>query len=190
MAEVQEEVRHGRLSPDNFAFLHDEDTGVPGSWVAGRASCGNQQCQDLALRGRDLSVPEKTPRKRTAKEARLMAHIRNEECRVCSQERASKARVALNADDPRFQQTKFFDAPAVFPNNDVKYGTNKLRAQQYAAHHAIPLAYAVAKDTPSADALREKPDIVREKRGWLKRHDRECGDLYGVLPLAVGMPVA
>ena len=25
---------------------------------------------------------------------------------------------------------------------------------------------------------------------WLNRHDRECGDLYGILPLIEGLPVA
>ena len=28
-----------------------------------------------------------------------------------------------------------------------------------------------------------------EKLQWLQRHDKECGGLYGVLPLCVGMPV-
>ena len=37
--------------------------------------------------------------------------------------------------------------------------------------------------------LSEKLCIVQEKLEWLKRHDRDCGDLYGMLPLAQGMPV-
>ena len=40
--------------------------------------------------------------------------------------------VARNDEDPRFQSEKFEVAPAVFPNNDIKYEVNKLRAQMYA----------------------------------------------------------
>ena len=39
-------------------------------------------------------------------------------------------------------------------------------------------------------ALREKPDLGKEKLTWLQRHDQDCGSLYGVLPLCIGMPVA
>ena len=190
LAEVQEELRHGRLTLDNFSFLHGEDTCVPGSWVAGQAACGRQRCQQLAIPRAEAGGAEKPSRKRTAKEAKVMSHIQREECETCRQERASKARVAQSVGDARFRQTKFVGAPAIYPNNDVKYSTNKIRAQQFAAHHGIPLAYVTAKDTPSAAVLSEKPDLVRDKRQWLQRHDRECGDLYGVLPLAVGMPMA
>ena len=48
----------------------------------------------------------------------------------------------------------------------------------------------VAKDTPSTEALRERPDLPAHKLTWLQRHDRESGDLYGVLQLVKGMPVA
>ena len=50
--------------------------------------------------------------------------------------------------------------------------------------------YSVAKDKPSQDALRERPGLIADKIKWLQRHDRECGDLYGMLPLIHGMPVA
>ena len=30
---------------------------------------------------------------------------------------------------------------------------------------------------------------MEEKKLWLRRHDKDCSDLYGVLPLAQGMPV-
>ena len=32
--------------------------------------------------------------------------------------------------------------------------------------------------------------MVLQKASWLSRHDRECGDLYGMLPLIEGLPVA
>ena len=48
----------------------------------------------------------------------------------------------------------------------------------------------MAQDTVSAEALRERPDLPSRKLQWLQRHDRDCGALYGMLPLCVGMPVA
>ena len=50
--------------------------------------------------------------------------------------------------------------------------------------------YCVANDKPSNNALRERPDIPARKVEFLSRHDRESGDLYGILPLIKGMPVA
>ena len=50
--------------------------------------------------------------------------------------------------------------------------------------------YCPAKDTPSNEALRVRPDLPAQKLQWLKRHDRESGDLYGCSPLIKGMPVA
>ena len=40
------------------------------------------------------------------------------------------------------------------------------------------------------DALCARPDLQTQELEWLNRHDRESGDLYGVLPLMKGMPVA
>ena len=50
--------------------------------------------------------------------------------------------------------------------------------------------YCIAQDKPSPAALRERPDLVERKLEFLSRHDRETGDLYGILPLIRGMPVA
>ena len=116
--------------------------------------------------------------------------IMDKECSVCRAERHSKHLVATGPNDKRFKQAEFVNAPAIFANNDVKYDTNKLRAQLFAQHGKALVTYAVAKDTPSQDALREKPGIAAEKIKWLQRHDRESGDLYGMLPLIHNMPMA
>ena len=71
-------------------------------------------------------------------------------------ERESRALVAQDGRDKRFRDAKFIKAPAIFANNDIKYETNKLRARQYAAVEQKTMTYACAKDTPSADALREQ----------------------------------
>ena len=56
---VQEEIRSGSLSKDNHAFLHGWGTTVPGSWVKGRATCGQKDCQRLATT--DEHVKRKRP---------------------------------------------------------------------------------------------------------------------------------
>ena len=80
-------------------------------------------------------------------------------------------------------------APAVFPNSDVKYEVNKKRALGYANKMKTGGMYCTAKDSPSHEALRIRPDLPAQKIAWLSRHDRESGDLYGILPLIKGMPV-
>ena len=90
----------------------------------------------------------------------------------------------------RLTQLPFTEATAVFANNDVKYDVNKKRAKDFATTCGQAVTYVSAKDTPSTDALRERPDLPAHKLSWLQRHDRESGDLYGVLQLVKDMPVA
>ena len=112
------------------------------------------------------------------------------ECDICAATRESRCRVARSADDKRFHDKRFTDAVAIVANNDVKYDTNKKRALKYAQTVGEGVTWSVAQDTPTTAALRENPSIVTKKKDWLKRHDRESGDLYGMLPLVHGMPVA
>ena len=44
-------------------------------------------------------------------------------------------------------------------------------------------------DVPMHPAYRTRPYLQKDKERWLTYHDRSTGDLYGMLPLAVGMPV-
>ena len=98
--------------------------------------------------------------------------------------------VADDGNDSRFQEERFLTAPAVFPNNDSKYDVNKKRSLNFAASQNQGIMYCVANDKLSNDALRERSDIPARKVEFLSRHDRESGDLYGILPLIKGMPVA
>ena len=52
------------------------------------------------------------------------------------------------------------------------------------------MLYVRAQDTPSAEVLREKPRVAEEKTKWFQDHDQHAGNLYGLLPLALGMPGA
>ena len=42
---------------------------------------------------------------------------------------------------------------------------------------------------PSNKVIAEKPNLLEEKKIWLTRHDRDCGNLYGILPMVKGLPV-
>ena len=206
--EVQQEVRHGCLSQDNYNFLHGKPTDVPGSWVNGDVLCGNAACRKLAKQqeasenprslrpGEFVSETTRSLRPKPSKHVSKRAAkpdqdiIMTKECKTCSAERKSKQLVATNPDDERFRQDKFLAAPAVYPNNDIKYDVNKQRAQTYAAAHGEAITWVSAKDTVAQDALRAKPGLAAQKLEWLKKHDRDCGDLYGMLPLVHGMPMA
>ena len=91
------------------------------------------------------------------------------ECDVCSLERESKHLVLRGEHDPRLDQENFRNAPAIFANNDIKYDTNKQRAKKYAQLEGKGISYACAKDTPSQEALQERPDLPAQKRQWLNR---------------------
>jgi len=164
LLEVQNEMRSGNLSEDAWKFLHGQETSVPGSWVNGACSCGNADC----VRTWELQ---------------------KKECSICQAERKEKHRVMDGRTDRRHRSEHFITAPAIFPNNDIKYEVNKCRAQIYAAEKKLAITWSIAKDKPSNKVIAEKPHIAEEKKVWLTRHDRDCGDLYGVLPLAVGLPV-
>ena len=67
---------------------------------------------------------------------------------------------------------------------------NRLRAQHVASSTNTCILECCATDRPSLDALCARSDLPSQKFEWLNRHDRESGDLYGVLPLIKSMPVA
>ena len=166
---LQNEVRNGALSETNHAFLHGFATPVPGSWNGQRLECNQATCQKLL---REKAAPEA---------------ILRSECDMCTNERRSKARVADSAAEA---PPMFAGAKAIFATNAVKYQVNKLRAKAWAAETGQVLRYAIAKERISSIALREKPDLGKGKLTWLQRHDEDCGSLYVVLPLCLGMPVA
>ena len=47
-----------------------------------------------------------------------------------------------------------------------------------------------AKDTPTLEAIQDKPRTAAEKLRWLSWHDGEMNDICGILPLAYGLPAA
>ena len=168
---VQEEFRHCALTETTHAFLHGCPTSVPGSYLNGRLCCADPTCLQML---HAQIMPEK---------------ILEQECDTCQNERLSRALVIHSPNDSRLQG-HFAQAVCIFSTNALKYHVNKLRAQQFAAHRSHALYYAVASDRISSRALQAKPDLQQDKLSWLQRHDKECGNLYGILPLCMGLPVA
>ena len=169
LQEVQAQIRVGNLDVDSHAFLHGEPTSVPGSWLRNDVQCGNSACREL----KDSCSP---------------CQIQEKECKICQSERDTRRRVARGPTDEQYR-LQFDRAAAIFATNDIKHHVNKVRAAAFANERHLPLVLLPAKDYISAPALREKPELKKCKKQWLKRHDRNCGGLYGLLPLCVGMPV-
>ena len=111
--------------------------------------------------------------------------------RRCGRKSAVQGRAPLQGTcgGPMEPEARCTEAVAILPTNAVKYHVNKVRALEWAKQRGERLRYAIGQDRISATALREKPDLREEKLGWLQQHDQECGGLYGVLPLCIGMPV-
>ena len=147
------------------------------TWQPGSAE-GDAVCPPPKRQAGPIESPLVRPLRKRKHQQSSEDRTKHAECAMCRNERASKARVATDAGDPRFVAPKFISAPAIFANNDVKYDTNKMRAQKFAAERRASITYAPAKDTPSQEALRERSTLHLEKMKWLQRHDRESGDLY------------
>jgi hypothetical protein len=180
--EFLEQCRFAVLTRDNYDFLHGNPTKVPGSWLDGRAQCGNSSCfANNLLNPCGAKVKVKDPSKRRKVKG-------PQECKKCQLERCRRKRV-VHEDFDEIHTDRFEKAPAIVPNNDIKYDTNKKRAIRFAHSKQETIFWSVAKDTVSLDTLRDDPSLPLKKQDWLQRHDRDCGDLYGLLPLVRGLPV-
>ena len=112
--EVSDQIRSGKLSEDNWRYLHGKPV---------------------------------------------------EGCSLLAEERASRRRVIAGPDDPRLQEIKFQEAPAVVASNDSKYQINKDRAKKYARDTGAALRWSIAKDVASCEALKaERCDKARKIR--------------------------
>ena len=111
-------------------------------------------------------------------------------CALSPEERASRRRVILSAADPRLAEKKLVEAPVIVANNDAKYQINKDRSKAYAQSADTQCRVSVALDLASNEALQAADCDKAAKIRWLQYHDRDTADLCGMLPLAIGMPVA
>ena len=82
LQEVQEEIRHGRLSEDNHNFLHGRPTNVPGSWAFGDVLCGNEGCRALGQRQKEAAATPSGKRPLPLSKDEISAR----ECATCREE--------------------------------------------------------------------------------------------------------
>jgi hypothetical protein len=162
--EVLAQCREMKLTKDNHSFLHGTPTAVPGSWCCGAPLCGKKGCLKLWQE-------------------------QQQECRTCKEHRQKRQRVLTASAKKHLRQNPAAEVPVIVANNDVKADLNKRRARYWARLRRKGICWVYARDTASVDALAAEPDLLHKKREWLKRHDRECGNLCSMLPLVAGMPV-
>lgn len=125
LTSVQMELREGKLSPDNHAFLHGHPTTVPGSWSKGQVACGNHKCAQLVSQNHSPN------------------EISRNECAACRKEREARQLVAMTPTDARFHDA-FRHATAIFSTNDItstnfapRNGPQHRASQSITPSHAI-----------------------------------------------------
>ncbi|CAJ1448949.1 unnamed protein product, partial [Effrenium voratum] len=113
------------------------------------------------------------------------------ECRRCCEERRERWRVIPSGEEGAklLRQAALSSVRVIVPNNDVRAAINKQRARVYAAEQKMQLLWIFARDTFPAETLASEPHLPGRRLELLQRHDRECGDLAGLVPLAKQMPV-
>ena len=107
-----------------------------------------------------------------------------------AEERTSRCRLIDGPKDERLQAEKFDQAFAIVANNDARYQINKDRSLHFACEAGVRLRWSVAQDIADAQTLQAEDCDKDTKIRWLQYHDRDTGDLCGMLPLALGMHVA
>ena len=180
-ANVLDELREGRMSDNTYNFLHGLPTSVCGTGAIGDIPCGNEACHSLTI---DHEVFE---------------------CRKCRKERESKIRVICDFEGHKATRAKlqisvnnrdFCKATYVVANNDLKFEICKARAGDFARRSGQIIQWAQCVDIAKDPACKGKLEDLEtksaggaaaEKAKWLTRHDRDCGNLYGLLPLVKGM---
>ena len=91
--------------------------------------------------------------------------------------------VATTTADARFSLEKFERPPSVLRimilrTKSMNFARNRMPQSEI-------IASRPAKNTPSAETLRVRPDLPAQKQSWLQRHDCQSGDLCGILPLII-----
>ena len=120
---------------DNHAFLHGRPTTVPGSWENGKTTCGQDDCDSM-----------------------------QNECATCVAARGKRALVASSSDDPRFNEERVITAPAIFPNNDIKYHVGKQRARKWCQQQGKGITWSRAQDVPKHKSYQRRPYLQKDQK--------------------------
>ena len=181
---------------------------MPGSWLKGIAECQNARCQELPPKWRAMRGSGTT-----------WEICQQMECQKCKSERRCRRRVlpdgyegtagllvesvlkqkyewkskmtigSICTGEKVLRAKEHALTRVIVPNNDVRTEINKQRARRFALEHRKQIAWCFAKDTFPTATLAADPNLPARKLEFLQRHDRECADLPGLVPLVVGLPV-
>ena len=174
--DVMHECRRGELHQENYCFLMGLPTMHPGSWRAGRVTCGHNPCTLLCEAWAKM-----------AREGHTWEDMCAMECSMCAEERQRRNRLAT-PQDMRLSRAPFLDAPYVHQNNEPKYHALLTRALEHAKRNGEGpkhVLWVVAKDTPhDTPEFRISKDQLDKKRArWLQFHDQHTSGIPGLLPL-------
>ncbi|CAE7860116.1 esrp2 [Symbiodinium microadriaticum] len=176
----------GRLSEDNFFFLHGYPTKGPLENVKG--------CACMKLNTRIL------PSGHDAAWADLFlnggwsgAELLEAECEACKSTREGRKRVLAATADLAilWQQPPYDRAPMLHPFNVPRYRTLTLRAKTFAAATGQQLCWSFAADYPLWEESRSwsREKLQQKRVAWLQFHDQKTAHLNSVLPLIRDLPV-
>ena len=177
------ECREGRLTRENYFYIHGMPTQHVGSMVPGDAgpACGSAACQELQR--------ETWPK--MFAQGSSWAEMRALECAVCQEERAKRDRVVKSMEDPRFSMPPFAEAPYIHPHNAPKYDALVTRAIAFAKQHRLCINWVAALDQPlhRDDQALSTEALTKKRQRWLSWHDQDTAGIMGLLPLVRGLPV-
>lgn len=182
---VLAECRAGRLSDDNYFFLH----GYPTRQRVRAAGCTcEQELSEQTWEAYDGEWANKFVRCGwTAQELLSL------ECEACATERRRRCRVMPpGAEVARsFQEKPFDEAPVLHAFNVPRYHALLLRAKAFAISRKECLTWSFAADQPLwEDAHCWSAETLYSKRlGWLRMHDQKTSHLSSAVALARGMPI-
>ena len=177
---VIDECRRGRLTEENYNFLHGYPTNAVGSYLSITRStmCGDSACEKL--------MNESWPDNR--RQGVGWNHCKMQECEVCQQERERRNRLMGN--ELRDLSPGFAAAPYITHMNRPRYMASQERTILFARYHKRQLLWVRANDMPtSGDIKGLHGDALQAAReNWWKRHDQHTNGIMGLMPLVYGLP--
>jgi len=194
-SDMLDSCRKGRLSANNYCFIHGYPTNVCGSWLeeTQMSICGEETCKLFA--GRTHELLHKDPR---AWRERWQEALKLE-CRACNQERARRKRIidfkeddSLNEATSAFQQPGFAESIYITEFNKPVYAYALGRARIFARVSGKQLLWIQAEDRPPFAYFgdRNKKELEDLKRRWLQigYHAKKTEGIMSLLPIAEDMP--
>ena len=75
LQEVQLEMREGKLSSSNHAFLHGSPTTVCGTWLNNKCHCGNSSCDEVSSRNPSAATASGSSKKSAVQQQKIIDEV-------------------------------------------------------------------------------------------------------------------